>query len=58
MKISREQVIEFIRARGDDEHADRAQQELPDTLDLPTDEGILAQYGVEADDLETGGTGR
>lgn len=51
MKLSKEQIVRFIRARGDDEHAAKAEQELPESLDLPDDNGILAQYGVQADDL-------
>lgn len=52
MKLSKEMVIDFIRERGDEEHASKAQQELPESLELPGDEGILAQYGVQADDLD------
>lgn len=52
MKVSKEQVVEFIRARGDDSHADRAQKELPDSIDLPEDGGLLAQYGVQQEDLD------
>ncbi|HET6625580.1 MAG TPA: hypothetical protein VFG63_04265 [Nocardioidaceae bacterium] len=51
MKLSKEQIVRFIRARGDDEHADKAEQELPGTLNLPEDAGLLAQYGVNPDDL-------
>lgn len=51
MKMKKEQILEFIRARGDDEHAAKAEKELPDSLDLPADEGILAQYGVSPEDL-------
>ncbi len=52
MKLSKEQVVGFIRERGDDGHAAKAEQELPETLELPGDEGVLAQYGVKADDLD------
>jgi hypothetical protein len=52
MKLSKEEVVRFIRARGDDEHATRAEAELPASLNLPEDQGLLAQYGVQADDLD------
>jgi hypothetical protein len=52
MKVSKEQVVGFIRARGDEDHAARAQQELPDTLELPGEAGLLAQYGVDSSDVD------
>lgn len=52
MKLSKEQVVAFIRARGDEEHAAKAEQELPESLELPADNGILAQCGVQPDDLD------
>jgi hypothetical protein len=47
MKVSKQQVVEFIRARGDEERAGEAERELPDSVDV----GLLAQYGVTEDDL-------
>lgn len=52
MKLNRDQLVQFIRNRGDDENADKAAQELPETLELPQDEGRLAQYGVHHDDID------
>lgn len=52
MKLSKEQVVRFIRARGDEEHAAKAEQEFPASITLPEDQGLLAQYGVSADDLD------
>lgn len=51
MKVSKQQVVEFIRARGDEERADQAERELPDSVDVGEDGGLLAQYGVTEDDL-------
>jgi hypothetical protein len=51
MRVSKQQVVEFIRERGDAERADRAESELPDVLDLPADEATLLQYGVQPIDL-------
>jgi hypothetical protein len=33
MTVSREQLVEMLRSRGDQELADRAQRELPPTVD-------------------------
>lgn len=52
MKVSKEQVVGFIRARGDDDHAERAQRELPDSLELPGQAGLLAQFGVDSSDVD------
>ena len=51
MKISKDQVLDFLRTRGDTERAAQAEAELPDTLDSVEDAGTLATYGVEVDDV-------
>ena len=51
MRVSKQQVVEFIRGRGDGDQADRAESELPEELDLPADEATLLQYGVNPVDL-------
>ncbi len=53
MQVSKQQVVEFIRARGDAARADQAEAEagLPDTLDLPKDEDLVTKYGVDPLDL-------
>jgi hypothetical protein len=57
MTVSREQLVEMLRARGDQDLADRAQRELPPTvdpaklppwtdgLDLPLDAGDADRHG-------------
>lgn len=55
MKVSKQSIVQFIRERGDDEHADKAERELPETLTLPQDEGLLAAFGVQADDVDDQG---
>jgi hypothetical protein len=54
MELSRQQVVDFMRSRGDEQGAERAEHELPETLQLPDDAGLLAQYGVKADDVDSG----
>ena len=43
MQVSKQQVVEFIRQRGDDDRAGRAEAELPDAVDLPKDEDLVTQ---------------
>ena len=51
MRVSKQQVVEFIRERGDAGRAEQAESELPDHLDLPADEATLLGYGVNPVDL-------
>ena len=51
MRVSKQQVVDFIRERGDSEGADRAASQLPEHLDLPADEATILQYGVSPIDL-------
>jgi hypothetical protein len=53
MEIHREQVLEFLRNRGD---ADRAKQaeELPDPVDTDRDAAMLHELGVEPSELLAG----
>jgi hypothetical protein len=51
MRVSKQQVVDFIRQRGDDDRADRAEAELPETVDLPKDEDLVTKFGVDPLDL-------
>ena len=51
MKVSKQQVVEFIRDRGDSARAEQADADLPDVLDLPTDQGKVTAFGVDPLDL-------
>ncbi len=51
MQVSKQQVVDFIRARGDEDRAVKAEAELPDSLDLPKDEVWISKYGVDPLDL-------
>ena len=51
MQVSKQQVVEFIRERGDGERAALAEAELPDTLDLPKDADLVTKFGVDPLDL-------
>ena len=51
MQVSKETVVAFIRERGDEERAVLAESELPDRIDLPKDDDLVTQYGVQPIDL-------
>jgi len=56
MQIDKEQIIAFLRERGDDAKAEQAQQELPGQVDTEQDSGLLANLGIDPSDL-LGGLG-
>ena len=51
MQVSKQQIVEFIRQRGDDVRAAQAEAELPDSVDLPKDEDLVTKFGVDPLDL-------
>ncbi len=51
MQIPKEQIIDFLRERGDSDKAGRAQQDLPEQVDTERDRGQLEQLGVNPQDL-------
>ncbi|CAN5499388.1 MAG: hypothetical protein ABIQ59_03405 [Nocardioidaceae bacterium] len=51
MQVSKQQVVDFIRQRGDADRAAEAEAELPDTLDLPKDDDLVTKFGVQPLDL-------
>lgn len=56
MQIDKSQILDMLRSRGDEEKAQQAEQELPDTVDTDQDSGVLAKLGVNPQDL-LGGLG-
>jgi hypothetical protein len=51
MKVSKQQIVEFMRERGDADRAEEAQAELPDHVELPGDDALVLKYGVQPLDL-------
>jgi hypothetical protein len=51
MNIDKQQIIELLRSRGDQDQAARADSELPDTVDTDKDAGLLSKFGINAEDL-------
>lgn len=56
MQIPKQQILDFLRSRGDGSQADQADSELPDQVDTEQDRGLLSKFGVDPKEL-TGGLG-
>ncbi len=51
MQISKDQIVSFLKERGDHQQADQAQQQLPDQVDTDQHADLLAQHGLNPQDL-------
>ena len=51
MQIPKEQVLELLRSRGEDDKASQADSELPDQVDTEQHAGILQRLGIDPGDL-------
>lgn len=51
MNIDKQQIIDLLRNRGDNDQADQANQELPDQVDTDRDSGLLSKFGINPQDL-------
>jgi hypothetical protein len=51
MQIDKSQILEFLRSRGDNDKAARAETELPDQVDTDQHSGLLSQLGINPADL-------
>ncbi len=56
MQIDKNQIIEFLKSRGDHDKADQAQTDLPDQVDSDQHADLLSKIGVNPKDL-LGGLG-
>ena len=56
MEIPKDQILDLLRQRGQDDKAARAEGELPDKVDPERDSGILDRLGIDPQDL-LGGLG-
>jgi hypothetical protein len=57
MQIDKEQILELLRSRGDEQQAQQADSELPQQVDTDNDAGLLQKFGINPQDLlgEAGG---
>ena len=51
MQIPKEQILELLRSRGQDDKAQQADGELPDQVDTEQHAGMLQKLGLDPGDL-------
>lgn len=51
MQIDKQQILDFLRSRGDNGKASEAEQQLPDQVDTERDSGLLSNLGIDVDAL-------
>lgn len=59
MEIPKDQILQLLRSRGEDQKADQANGELPDRVDPQQHADILQRLGIDPQDLlsNLGGAG-
>jgi hypothetical protein len=59
MEIPKDQILQFLRSRGEDQKADQAQGELPDRVDPEQHADLLQRLGIDPQELlgSLGGAG-
>jgi hypothetical protein len=59
MQIPKEQILEFLRSRGEHDKAGEAGEQLPDQVDTDQHADILKRLGIDPQDLlgQLGGLG-
>jgi hypothetical protein len=60
MQIPKEQILELLRSRGEDDKAAQADGELPDHVDTEQHADVLQRLGIDPGDLagSLGGVGK
>jgi hypothetical protein len=51
MQIPKEQILELLRSRGQDDKAAQAEGELPDKVDTDQHADLLQRLGIDPGDL-------
>jgi hypothetical protein len=51
MQIPKDEILKFLRERGQDDKAQQAQGELPDSVDTDEHAGLLERYGIDPQEL-------
>ena len=51
MEIERQEIVDQLRGRNEDDVADRAEQELPEQVDTDEHAALLHQLGINPTDL-------
>ena len=53
MQIPKDQILQLLRDRGEEDKAGQAQQELPDQVDTDQHADLLDRLGIDPQDLLT-----
>jgi hypothetical protein len=51
MEIDKDQIVELLKSKGDHGQAAKAENDLPDKVDLEQDKGMLARFGIDPSEL-------
>jgi hypothetical protein len=51
MEIPKDQILQLLRDRGDDDKAQQASQQLPDKVDTDQHADLLEKLGIDPSDL-------
>jgi hypothetical protein len=51
MEIDKSQIVEMLKSRGEDAKAAQAEADLPDKVDTEADAAVLAEVGIDPQDL-------
>jgi hypothetical protein len=51
VNLDKQDLVQMLRAQGDNDVADRAEADLPDRLDTDRDGDALAAVGLDRDEL-------
>lgn len=57
MQFDKQQIIELLKSKGNQDEAQRADNELPEKVDTDQHAGLLSKLGLSADDLPGGLSG-
>ena len=57
MQIDKQQILDLLKNRGDQQQAEQAQTELPDQVDTDQHADLLAKFGINPQELLSGGLG-
>lgn len=53
MQIDKNQILEFLKSRGQDDQARQASSELPDQVDTDQHADLLQRFGIDPQELLT-----
>jgi hypothetical protein len=51
MQFDKDQILQLLRSNGQHDQADQAAQQLPDQVDTEQHSGLLAQHGINVQEL-------